>query len=466
MESFSKGLKVPLVLEAEPGRIVMRDAAGGYPVLIQEDFKLCTSRPVAGARGRVFKERHIRELPGSVASMLGQWLERVGHEYLDQFPDAGWGAYWNEESNRLLAAVLGPKFPQRWFRASMLAFIDPLNAALDPKLVQRFVRLWPAGAWDEYRVEWMNRYLEPLAQVHQDGYGKLVPLMYALGLPDSRDGRDILQQLRGLFSKAEWALLLGQPVSRLQRAAQLVNYRGYYQNEDRARYIASVLTVPTTLLRHQLDLGAEEVQVLANLAKQRPYKLGKEAPEYFRLVNYWQDLAQQGIPVSTTWSPRRIRDEHGRYMQDVRQRQVQHMIAHEQHLDQEFTLRYPYPTDYSDVKSRYQVRMLRTKRQYIEQGEREQHCLASHAHQGARGDVLVYVIATVAEDGYQVVHTTAEFHNYGGLNQNYGFRNSIVTNPDVLRIVDELGQRIRTVYEEHNPRAKQVVKDNAEEFEF
>ena len=448
LKSYSEGLNVPVVLQADIRCVTL---------LLQETGKVWETRefvPVQRTRAcSRTKSRRVWMLPNLAFRAVEAAHERMFRDVLPNpwsIPEHKRGlnvrppdTYYNQETNAMLGQILGPKFPQRWWLANEYAFLQPVYEHFDRRFVQNFCRYWPGGEMWSGRLRWLDVNRESLGQVFKDGYARLLPMLHTLSLPDPARGTDPLQQFRGMVTKAQWKAICAQSASRVQHIAlSAIRVHGHpidaplWHPDDHLEHMLSLLPVPTTLMVSSTGMqgSAKRLEVLGNLARQKPYRY-KDHHEYNRLMHMWDDVNRfLGGMADPNWSPRRIRDEHHRFVAAQREEDRQRMLADAQSADEVFVLRKPVPWDFSDLKTGHVVRLLRTKREYVDRGTVEQHCVGSYARNGSHELCYTYTIHT--EQGHSI--STAMFEDSGRLLQHYGFRNDHIIDEEVNRIVYEL----------------------------
>lgn len=475
---FSNGLSVGLRLEAKEGVVALVDTATHEIAYEQTTLALCPIE-FRAIKGRM---RNVRHMPWELGMAFLRWLETYTrpertHEKVPDILELRQHLgteFFGRERNKALAKVLGPKFPQRWYLANQMAFIKPVEAALSPMLVQRYFKNWPKGTYSGDRLQWALRYRSVLHQLVQDGYGRMLPLLFMHyghlrgtemlgGMPQHP-----LQALREIYGKQTWLKLCQAAPSRLLDICRLVDhmeaYRGVHM-ADRNEIVTLLVDLPSTLIRnseHLSSLLREQLELVVNLSKHRVFPF-KDAREYRRVATMWWDVRRFRGEASPLWSVRRITDEHHRFVAAQREQDRRRLLAEASAADEVFTIPYCVPFDVSLLQLEdgavYSAHLLRTKRQYVDQGTQEQHCVGSYATQGARGQYYTY---DIRRNGHTI--STLMFDSRGQVVQHYGKRNSHVTDVAAHLLEDVLEKAIQAQLPVSASRRKRDVNLNEEDF--
>lgn len=407
------------------------------------NFKLTVKHPIWMGDGFVGVGKYVTTtpMPLEYTTIQHRRIKQAPHAVLEQFglEDCNYG---NPTHNKLLCDALGPSFPRRWAQAQVHVFERPLVKLMGGTRFRQ-ISMFYSGKRMVHRFDiwlwlWYNR--AKLEQVIRDGYTHMLPLLYYLKL--ELDDQPI-QTLRQMFGKGRWKALCAVHPSKVISATEMAV--GATRNtESRLNRLSLYTRIPTTLHELVVTMREPELEFLVELAAKRPQPY-RNILMYDTLCHAYEYLTQygpeNGIEPKPTMTPEQVNRAHGRLMVIHEEQHQKRMKAYDAEYEQEFQPMRPVPWDVQNIKSRLVARLLRTKKDYYEQGKDQGHCVGSYFVNGATEQCYTYSIET--PEG-KVISTVMCDSVDGRIMQHYGKHNSPVTNQDAVDLAHMLTGAIAT----------------------
>lgn len=249
------------------------------------------------------------------------------------------------------------------------AFITPVYP-LYKKLVE--YKPWNKGkGWDANVLAQVNVNKELLQPVYNDGLHNILPVVNAL--------KKSPQQLKATYGNT-WKAVANNSLSKNKKLMSV--YR--YCDEDRLKVVFSS-DIPSTLIPLAASLH-EEVLLYLKKNFKGSWKDKKKMLFEGRLYSDSIQLAEQlGKKVNPKWSPRRMKEEHGKMIQEFNARKYSADVF-------EWTKGMPKRIEHLG----YVAALLDSRRAIADEGTAMGHCVAGYAEESANGNYLVY---SVTKDG-------------------------------------------------------------------
>jgi hypothetical protein len=260
-------------------------------------------------------------------------------------------------------------------------------------------------------------------QAWKDKQYNIIPLIIAFKAPPS--------SLKKKFGNSVWKKLCTNSKYRNQKLS-------YHEDF----LIPELIDIPTTLLERYLSFGDDSKKVaylkyLKNNFKgswSKPEKLVTQAYLFSDTFRMAQQLEQ---PFNPEWTPRRLQEEHDRFitLQRITRRP-------DEHTKEPFEFSVAWP-DYIKFGG-YTAHLLKSPLEIAEEGDYMGHCVASYIGMVASGQYIVYSVRKDGKRsstlGLSAVTTAMPARGLVEFNQHYARFNQIVVDPsehDIAYVITE-----------------------------